>query len=172
MSRWLKAVFVISIILNFLFVGLTIGHFSKRVGHFGKMKADVTRTIGELPEDKRRMIMSAMRELRQETRGTKREVDELRREIIDTLTAESFDAEKFETQALELHELHGVLSMEMTMTVAELAENLNQEEREALAQFIREMRKHRRPHGGPPGRRPHGPPGEGFGPPGPPGERF
>ena len=169
MSKWLKAVFVISIILNFLIVGIIIGHFSKRAEHWGKMKEGVTRTIGELPEDKRRMIISAMRELRQETRGTKREVDELRRQIIETLTAESFDAEKFETQALELHELHGILSMEMTMTVAELAENLNQEERQALAHFIREMRKHRRPPGGPPGRRPHG---EGFGPPGPPGERF
>ena len=168
MSKGLKIVFIISIILNVLFIGLTIGHFSKRAAHWGKMRADMEETIGALPEEKQKMIMSAMRELRRETRGAKREVGRVRKELVDTLTAESFDREKFMRQANELHDLHGVLALDLAKTVAELAENLNQEERKALSQFIRELRKHRRPDG-PPGRRSPGPPHEGMRPTG---ERF
>lgn len=172
MSKWLKAVFVISLALNVLFVGLTIGHFSKRAKHWGKMRADVTQTLSSLPEEKREMVLSAMKELRKETRGTKREVRQIRRQMIDTLTAENFDAEKFESEAQDLHDLLGIMTMEMAMTVSELAENLNQEEREALSNFVEQMRKHRR-RGGPPGMRPpHPPPPEHMRPHSPPEERY
>ncbi len=173
MSKGLKAVFIISIILNFLFIGLTIGHFSKRAAHWGKMRADMEETLGSLPEEKKEMILGAMKELRRETRGAKIELEKTRRELIETLTAENFDPERFEGEARELHDLLGVLTMDMASTVSELAQNLSQEEREALSEFIEEMRRHRR-HG-PPGMGPPGPPGaphEGMRPPHPPGERY
>lgn len=171
MSKWLKAVFIISLALNVLFAGLTIGHISKRATHWGKMKTNMTETLGSLPEDKREMILSAMKELRRETRGTKREVHQVRRQLIETLTAESFDAQKFEMEAQELHDLLGVMTMEMADTVSELAENLNQQERQALSNFVEQMRKHRR-RGGPPGMRPPHPPHEDMRPPGAPEERY
>lgn len=164
MSKGLKVIFIISILLNFLFIGLTIGHFSKRAAYWGKMRAEIHETIGSLPEEKQQMIFGTMNELKRKTRGTKREVEKTRRELIETLTAENFDPVRFEEEARELHNLLGVLTMEMAYTVSELAQNLDREEREALSAFIEEMRRHRH-RGGPPGmRRP--------GPPGPPGERF
>ena len=50
MSKKLKALFIISILLNFLFIGILIGHFSKRAAMMEIMKADMTETIGHLPE--------------------------------------------------------------------------------------------------------------------------
>ncbi len=164
MSKGLKVIFIISILLNFLFIGLTIGHFSKRAAMMGKMRANMTEVLGSLPEEKREIILGTMKELRRETRGTKMKVEKTRRELIETLTAENFDPERFEQDARELHDLLGVLTMDMAYTVSELAQNLDREERVALSEFIEEMRKHRH-RGGPPGMRPPHPPG-------PPGERY
>jgi uncharacterized membrane protein len=152
MSKGLKVIFVTSIVLNVLFIGVSIGHFSKRAAIRGMMKADVVETIGHLPEDKQELILSSMKKLRSETRRTKMKADKTREELIDTLSAEEFNPERFENEARELHVLLGVLMMDMAATVSDLAQKLDREEREALSDFIEEMRKHRR-HGGPPGLR-------------------
>jgi len=159
MSKGLKVIFIISVLLNFLFIGLTIGHFSKRAAVWGKMKADMVETIGYLPENKQKLILGAMKELRRETHSTKIKVEKTRSELIETLTAENFDPERFKDEARELHELLGILTMDMASRVSELAQNLDRQERVALSEFIEEMRKHR-PRGGPPGMR-HQEPWEG-----------
>lgn len=155
MSKGLKIIFVISIVLNILFIGLTIGHFSKRAAIRGEMKADIEQTIGHMPEDKQKLILSSMKKLRSETRDTKMKADQTRRELIETLTADEFNSERFKNEAAELHDLLGILTIDMATTVSELAENLNQEERVALSEFIEKMRRHRH-RGRPPGmRHPH-----------------
>lgn len=152
MSKGLKVIFVISIVLNVLFIGVSIGHFSKRAAMRGFMKAQMVETIGHLPEEKQELILSSMKKLRSETRGAKMKADNIRKELIDTLTAEEFNPERFENEAKELHVLMGVLTMDMAATVSELAQELDRDEREALSDFIEDMRKHRR-RGGPPGMR-------------------
>ncbi len=154
MSKKLKALFIISILLNFLFIGILIGHFSKRAAMREIVKADMTETIGHLPEDKQELILSSMKKLRDETRGTKMKTDRARKELMAVLTAAEFDPEKFDKESVELHELFGVLTRDMASTVVELAVNLDREERKALAAFIEKAHRHRM-HGGPPGRR-HG----------------
>ena len=150
MSKGLKVIFIISVLLNFLFIGHTIGHFSKRAVILGKMKTDMMETLSHLPQEKQELILSAMKELRDETRSTKMKVEKTQRELIETLTAENFDPSRFEEEARELHKLFGVLTMDMATTVSGLAQNLNRQEREALSEFIEEMRKHRH-RGGPRG---------------------
>lgn len=150
MSKGIKIILVVSVIINILFIGIIIGHFSKRAEHWGKMRSQMNETIGTLPEDKKDMIESAMRNLRRETRGTHKQLEKKRIELLQILTAKQFDKDKFENEVKQLHNLHGDMAFEMADTVSKLAENLNQQERIALSEFIEEMRKHRR-RGGPPG---------------------
>ena len=153
MSKRIKIIFIVSILLNVLFIGIMIGHFSKRAAMRETMKADMKETIAHLPEEKQELILSAMKKLRGNTRGTKVKADRARKELVETLTAPQFDPERFDNEVEEMHELFGVLTRSMASTVVELAKQLNREEREALAAFIEKARSHRR-HGGPPGMRP------------------
>ena len=152
MSKGLKTIFIVSILLNVLFIGILIGHFSKRASIRSMMKEDMAETIRNLPEEKQELILSSMKKLRSKTHETKMKTDRARKGLMETLTAAEFNPEHFDKEVEELHALFGVLTRDMASTIVELAANLDRKERKALAAFIEKAHRHRR-HGGPPGMR-------------------
>ena len=144
MSKMLKIVFTISIILNVLFFGLLIGHFSHRISMHPLFKGNIIETIQNLPPNKRELVFKTIKDLKTETQSTKDEIEDNRNQILETLTAPEFDTERFEKQVKDLHLNFEELTTELSKAIIRLAQNLNQEERKALAEIIvRQHHSHR-----------------------------
>ena len=144
MSKKLKILLSVSIILNILFIGMLIGHFSQRFSMQRFMKGDVIETIKSLPQDKQELVFNTIKQVKIETKGRREQIQKNRIEILETLTAPEFNPELFDKQVKELHATFEELTIELGDAVKKLALNLNQKERQALAEMIVKQHRSRR----------------------------
>lgn len=145
-----KIIFVISLALNLLLIGMTAGFFLK-----GCHRPPPPELRGQLSPEHARLFSDAMRSLHDKNRDTADKIDATRREILQILTAPQFDANAYQAKAGQLHELHGQMQAQMTQMVLELASQLNAEERQSLAGLLEKGPPPpggRGPRGGPPPR--------------------
>lgn len=149
MSKTIKITLAVSVLLNVLLIGVLIGSFSHRFTGPFQMRNHIKEVIGEIPEDKQELVRGTLRELRSETRETKKKVRAKRKEIMDVLTAPEFDPALFDRKVAELHDLMGELASEVAEAAKKIASNLDQQDRIMLSDLIK-----RRP--GPPPPPAHG----------------
>ncbi|MCE9625129.1 MAG: periplasmic heavy metal sensor [Deltaproteobacteria bacterium] len=164
MVNKLKIIFGISLALNLLLIGMTVGFFFKGCRRPPPHFPPPPELRGTLSPEHERLFSEAMRSLHEKNRDTADKIDATRREILQILTSPRFDATAYQAKTGQLHELHGQMQAQMAQVVMELASQLNAEERQSLAGLLEK---------GPPppgGRGPRGgpPPREGPGPEGPP----
>ncbi len=103
-------------------------------GHGRHGKANME-AIMELPAETQTLILSTMKEVREENKGLREEVQTTREAMKEALTAPTFDAEAFNANAEKLETLMAQRFSTFTDAVAKLAPELTQEEREVLAQI-------------------------------------
>ena len=151
MSKTIKIMLAVSVLLNVLLIGVLIGSFSHRFAGPFQMRSHMKEVIGKLPEDKQELVKNTLKELKSETSATKKKVGAKRKEIMDVLTAPEFDPALFDQKVAELHVLMGELASEVAGAAKKIASNLDQQDRIMLSELIK------RRHGpGPPPRPPHG----------------
>jgi len=149
MSKTIKIMLAVSVLLNVLLVGVLIGSFSHRFTGPFQMRSHMNEVIGKLPEDKQELVRNTLKELKSETSVTKKKVDEKRKEIMDVLTAPEFDPALFDQKVAELHGLMGELASEVAGAARKIASNLDQKDRIMLSELIKRRHGHRpSPHGG------------------------
>ncbi len=140
MSKTLKIIFAASIILNILLAGVVIGTYSHGFRMKFSMRHDIDETLKDFPADKRTLVTGAMESLRESTKETKKEIRERRREVLEILSAPEFDPALYDKKVAELHALMDRLGNEFAGTARDLALNLDQDERKALAEAIMKRR--------------------------------
>ncbi len=145
MSKKLKIIFFVSIIINVLLVGVVIGHFSTRYFVKKHFKDHFPKIERELPAEKQKMLTDVMMKLHKESRGTKRKIHKLRKEIAQVVSAPEFDEQLFDKKVSELHDLHGEMARGLAEVTKKLAVKFTPEERIVLAEILK-RRPHRRPH--------------------------
>lgn len=144
MNKKTKIILSVSIILNILFIGLLVGHFSHRISMLYSMKSDMQETIKSLPQDKQDLVFSTIKELKSESGEAKDKIKIAQADILKTLTAPEFNPELFDKQVQELHMTFGELTADLAGAVKELALNLDQDERKKLAELIEKGHRMRR----------------------------
>lgn len=144
MSKTIKITLAASVLLNVLLIGILIGSFSHMLAGPFQMQKHMKEVIGKLPEDKQELVRGTMKELRSETKVTKKKVDAKREEIMEVLTAPEFDAALFDRKVAELHDLMGELASEVAEAAKKIASNLDQQDRIMLSELIK--RKPGPPH--------------------------
>lgn len=110
-------------------------------GRHGKAKMEA---LMELPAETQTLILSTMKEVKEQNEGLREEVRTTREAMKEALTAANFDAEAFNANAEKLESLMAQRFSTFTDAVAKIAPELTQEEREVLAQM---GPGHRGPHG-------------------------
>ncbi len=140
MSKTFKIIFAASIILNILLAGVVIGTYSHGFRMKLSMRQDIDETLKDFPADKRALVTGAMESLRERTKETKKEIRKRRREVLEILSAPEFDPALYDKKVAELHTLMDRLGNEFAGTARDLALNLDQDERKALAEVIMKRR--------------------------------
>lgn len=136
MSRRVKAFVVASILLNLLLAGVVAGHAVQRLGPPLKWREAV---LSQLPEPKRALYESAMKEARRQNAPLADELRRAREAVALSLTAEPFDRQAYFERVAALQELENRRKMRMAEAVAGLAEHYTPEERAILAESLRRM---------------------------------
>lgn len=141
MNDKIKLVLTVSVILNFLMIGLLIGDISKslflkedKYDHFKEMTE-------KLPDDKMQMVMERIKSMKEDHKMVKEEILNTKKQIADILRAPEFNEEMYDKKILEMHNLYRGKARNMANTIKELARELTPEEREVLAQMIEKRHK-------------------------------
>ena len=157
MSRNIKILLTVSIVLNVLLLGILIGLFSDDFRDHKKMRADMHRSIDKLPKDKAKLVNKAMRSLHKETRKTRKQVKKTRNNINEILSAPVFDENAYNTEIENLQKLQSEIMEKFSSVTKDLALQLEQDERKVIAELLKKRTFKHRKHGSEHGEKP--PPG-------------
>jgi uncharacterized membrane protein len=139
MSKGLKIFLAVSVLLNVLLVGILIGNLSHTI--FWRMEKGrrAFHFMKELPPEKRDKVKEMIRDLKKESRETRKKIRQKRDEVIDVFSAPEFDPALFDRKVAELHALMGELTEEIAEETKKIASDLSREERKAVADIIRRV---------------------------------
>lgn len=142
MSSKIKFIFIVSLILNFLFAGLLIGHYSKSHMHKYGKDAKFTEFAGKLPEEKRELVLDRMSTIREENRKLKDRIREVKEELREIIRSPEFNEQLYDQKVSEMHELYRTKAKNIAAVIKEMANSFSAEERAMLSDYL-ENRKHR-----------------------------
>ncbi|MCB2082135.1 MAG: periplasmic heavy metal sensor [Hyphomicrobiales bacterium] len=92
--------------------------------------------LSKLPEEKAQLIRDTLKGLREGRREGRDEGKKLHDELRDILTAPEFDKTAFLAKSDEIHAFMGSMHQEHQKAIADLAAQLNAEERKVLAEVL------------------------------------
>lgn len=141
MSRTLKVMFIASLLLNLLVVGVIAGHFAKRAlsPPGGPMVAFIEQS--SLPMQQKQALVKSFRASVPFSKRNRAQMREEHRKVIAILEAETFDAQAFQTQLATVRALRQRSMNGLEESLVGLAENISHEERKALAHMLKRMHR-------------------------------
>ncbi len=137
MSKKMRVLIIGSLLLNVLLVGVIIGDMSHRwqEEHYAGRRA---RELAlKLAKDKAGLILKTVERVHLNNRDVHKQIREARKRAMKILTAHHFDEAAYQIEVEKLHELRGLMMRRLADATMELAKQFDQEERRALAQYLR-----------------------------------
>jgi uncharacterized membrane protein len=135
MSKKLKLAFIVSIVLNVLLAGVILGDLPRRFDRAPRTGDRIKRDLAALPEPLRTRFREKMEQARRS--GMRAKIREERNEAIRLLAAEPFDEAAFDRQVKKIQDLRLQMTQRMADSVKDLAKDLPQNERKALAEVLK-----------------------------------
>lgn len=146
MTKTLKVIFTISVLLNIAFVGLVSGHYAKKMKKWEAFHS-------ELAPETHELIKATLKNKRDIIRQKKKTEREKLAVISGVLNAEAFDEVKFKDAIEDWREFQNGVIDGKTDTMIRIASQLPQAERQKLSKrFVHVLsgRDGRKKHGGKP----------------------
>jgi uncharacterized membrane protein len=135
MTKKLKLVFIVSILLNVLLAGVILGELPRRFERNFRPGERLTRDLAKLPEPLREKFRDKMDQAR--ASGARRQMREEREAALRILAAEPFDEAAYDRQVKRIQDLRLQTTQRMADSIKELAIDLPQEERKALVEVLK-----------------------------------
>ena len=134
MSRKIKIIFTLSILLNIVLIGVIGGGMLRMYKHFGQ--GDFHKEIQSLPEDVQEKIDMAYKTSRQEMRNLFMEARQAKQSVRDSLNAESFDPQAYKDASEALNQVRYRMLQVQARKTGSIASELNAEERRRFAGYL------------------------------------
>lgn len=148
MSKKFKIILTVSIILNVLLLGVLIGMSADDLKDHRRMRGEMHRSIDKLPGDKAKLVKQTMRSLRKDTKKTRRQIRKTRSSINKIITAPDFDESAFDKEIANLQNLTTEMMASFGKVTKELAVQLEQDEREVIAELLKKKKFNHRKNSG------------------------
>jgi len=139
MSKKLKLFILTSVILNVIFIGIIAGYSYQ---YFTVKRGDKIISLidnSSLPEEKRNSFKNRFRDIFP-NENRKKDKQKWRDETLDILTAKELDVDAYRTQLEKMLIKRSQNKKNRVEIMVELASELNQDERKALAKIFRKNR--------------------------------
>lgn len=130
MSKKMKIIFTLSVILNVLFIGLVAG----KAVHKFRDHSPVEKIAKDMSPEGRHIVARTMQNAFREGRDKMKEMRKTKDEMKKIITADEFDPEAFEEQAEKMHSMFAEMGQKRIEVTKELAGQLSKEDRVKLAE--------------------------------------
>lgn len=141
MSSPLRTPLILSLAVNLALAGMAAGHFLLRPpppSPYQEQRMDAVEEVAaQLPEEKAAQLRTIMARGNEDVERMRKDMKNARDRTTDILSAESFDAEAYQKEVTQLHELRGAMMQRMAQATMEAADALSPEERALLADTFR-----------------------------------
>ena len=138
MTKALKLVFLGSLVLNLLLLGVILGHVPR-----GLETPSPTRTqrmeeaLKKVPEPAQSRFREKFAQIRAVNDPLRQQIDEARAETLRLLAAEQFDEAAYDRQISKIEELRSQMYRRMGQDFKQTAKEFSAEERRMLADVLR-----------------------------------
>ena len=135
MTRLLKRILALSIIMNILAGGFIAGQLASST--VKPPRPDPYEIASGLPEPLAREVREIIDTTLERHRASRPQFGDGQEQLMAILTAPEFDAQAFRNQLRVLDRLHEARHMEMTELAVTIASKLNQQQRKEMARQLR-----------------------------------
>jgi uncharacterized membrane protein len=139
MSKAVKGVFLASILVNVLLLGVLLGELPHRGERCEDRQDRKEKVLAQLPEPARTRVREAMERLQKDNEPVRERIREAREAAIRILTTEPFDSAAYDRQVSQISELRGQMAKHMAEVIKEIAKDLPPEHRGVLAGMLRRV---------------------------------
>jgi uncharacterized membrane protein len=137
MNRTLKLLFLVSIILNVLLVGVLMGQLPSRLERGSFREQRMEQALKDLPQAAQTRLREKFKQMRAAGDPLRDQLRAAREETLGILSAESFDEAAYDRQIGKIDELQLQRFKKIGLVVKEIAKELPPEERRIFAQILR-----------------------------------
>lgn len=138
MSRTVKLVFLCSLVLNLLLVGILLGQLPGGLGATPPTRQErLEEALTKVPEPTRSRFRQKFSEIRAEGDPVRRALDDARAEALELLSAEPLDETAYDRQVTKIEGLRAELFKRMAVKIKQTAKELSPEERRLFADVLR-----------------------------------
>jgi uncharacterized membrane protein len=137
MSKRVKIILAMSLLLNFLLVGFIAGNAVQRIGDRLAVRQQVLDLTVELSADKRKILLSTMMKLHADSKDILQDIIDTREKVLAAIAADEFNETSFQSHVEKLHHLRKIMKQRLADAAASLARKFDKKERKVLAKFFR-----------------------------------
>jgi uncharacterized membrane protein len=137
MNRTLKLLFLVSIILNVLLVGVLMGQLPYRLERGSFREQRMEQALRGLPQPMQTRLREKFKQMRAAGDPLRDQLRTAREETLGVLSAEPFDEAAYDRQVSKINNLQLQLFKKTGQVVKEIAKDLSAEERRIFAQILR-----------------------------------
>jgi uncharacterized membrane protein len=135
MSKTIKLVFLTSLILNVLLLGVVLGRLPSDVG-FGRQQR-LEQALKDLPEPTQTRFREKFKLMRATGDPLRDQIRITREETLSILSADPFDEAAYDQHVSKIDDLQLQMFKKMGLVVKEIAKDLTPAERRRFAQMLR-----------------------------------
>lgn len=137
MNRTLKLLFLVSIILNVLLVGVLMGQLPSRLERGSFREQRMEQALKDLPQPTQTRLREKFKQMRAAGDPLREQLRAVREETLGILSAEPFDEAAYDRQVSKIDELQLQMFKKTGQVVKQIAKELPPEERRIFAQILR-----------------------------------
>jgi len=135
MSKTVRLVFLASLVLNVLLLGVVIGRLPREVG-FGRQQR-LEQALKDLPEPTQTRFREKFKLMRAATDPQMDQIRVAREETLRILSTDPFDEAAYDRHVSQIDDLQLQMFKKIGQTVKEIAKELSPEERRLFAKILR-----------------------------------
>ena len=135
MSKAVKLLFLVSLVLNVLLLGVLLGHLPRDVVFRRQQRLE--QTLKNLPEPTQARLREKFNQMRAAADPLREQIRAAREQALRILGADPFDAAAYDRQVSQFDDLQLQLFKKMAQVVKEIAQGLSPEDRRLFAEALR-----------------------------------
>jgi uncharacterized membrane protein len=137
MSQKTKLVFIASIVLNVLLVGVLLGQSPRRFDRGSMREQRMEQAIKDLPEASQTRLRERFHQLRAAADPLFAQMRQAQDETVRLIGADPFDEAAFDRQEAKINELRAEMTKKLSQVVKNAIKDLPPEERRRFAELLR-----------------------------------
>lgn len=137
MTKTLKLVFLASLVLNIVLLGVIVGHLPRSLDGAPSRRQQMEQSLQKLPDPIEARFREKFQQIRAAGDPVRKQMDTARDEALRLLSTEPFDEVAYDQQVKKIDELREEMFKRMGQVIKQTVKELSPEERRMFADLLR-----------------------------------